>query len=179
MTTNEIIQIVMVITGLLSSLSTIAAVLLARKSFLANHERTKKQATIEYYTTTSNDAALPLQRAIMPIMGYEREYKQIRPDDAIWIENINGFRDKFFFFCRAMERFAVGINIGVFDFETFDRLSGQATVRLYKQLEALIENVRKSEISDFCNEFSLLVLKLELKRKEQKREGEIKYSVSA
>ena len=126
-------QMIIGIASLITSLGTIAAVTvaiialctakktlhiaekqfrIAEKSFLADHKRRKKQITIEFYSELSKNATVPLRRAISKALGekmIEYSYKPIRPDDPMWIDNID-LQHEFLTYCRSMERFAVGIS---------------------------------------------------------------------
>jgi len=78
------------------------------RSFLTDHERRRKQATIEYYEKISSKACGPLREAIgkllnEPITNYS--YRTIMPYDPIWVEN-QELHIKCFKYCRKMERFA-------------------------------------------------------------------------
>ena len=81
------IQIIIAISGLIASIGTIAAVLIARKSLLADHERRKKQATIEFcsnISNISNTETVPLRTEIKKSFGNDYGYNQIHPSDERW-----------------------------------------------------------------------------------------------
>jgi len=153
-------QILIGIASIITSVGTLLAVLVAiksfnvaKKSFLADHERRKKYATIEFYNIISNTASIPLRQAICEALGETLgaySYRQIRPDDAVWL-NSPDLQTKFITYCRQMERFATGVEIGIFDFDTFDRFSGKQTAMLFEQIKPLIEDRNSKRV--FCVEF--------------------------
>ena len=149
-------QMIIAIASLITSVGTILAVLIARKSFLADHERRKKQATIEFYSQLSLDATVPLRKAISKALNQkygESTYKQIHPDSPEW-ENNEELQIAFIYYCRCMERFAVGISNGVFHFETFNSFSGWQTALLFEQIKPLIEYYdEKNKKHNLCKEF--------------------------
>jgi len=158
----DVIQIILLIASVVSSTGTILAVLLARKSFLADHERRKKQSTIEFYDTVSNGSTLPLRQLIYSTYG---RIETITPSDDKYM-SMPELREKTRSYLRNMERLSTGINLGVYDFEVFYSLSGEPTIQLYKALMPLIEERRKSnDAVSFCIEFEKLYHEL-VKRKQ-------------
>ncbi len=156
------IQILIAITSLITSIGTIAAVVVALVALKADHERRKKQATIEYYNDISNNMTIPLRMAIKNTFG-EAEYiisQPINSNDDKWKSN-STLQEKFIYYCRNMERFSVGILNSIYDFETFDRCAGNSTVKLYRQIEFLIHKQRRdSNNKSFCKDFEILYNKL-------------------
>jgi len=76
-----------------------------------------------------------------------------------------------------MERFAVGINIGVFDFDTFNRFAGDSTSKLFEQIKPLIDNHRrKNHDYEFCAEFYILYSKLVAEQPKKLRKGDMIHS---
>jgi len=174
------IQMLIAIASLITSIGTIAAVLIAKKafhiaekSFRADHERRKKQVTIEYYNNIFITATIPLRQELRKAFG-ENYYKhRILPDDEKWKENTVLY-DRVITYCRSMERFAVGISIGVFDFDTFNRFSGKTTVMLFEQIQPIIEEKRKiMDYNAYCEEFQSLYLDLSRKQIPTRQDGSI------
>jgi hypothetical protein len=158
----DYIQLGLLIADLVASIGAILAVWIARKTFLADHERRKKQSTIEFYHTISNGAGLPLRDLIHKVYG---SLTTITPNDEKYKETPE-LREKTRSYFRNMERLAVGINCGIYDFEVFYRLSGEPTVQLFKALLPLIEDRRKAtDAVTFCIEFEKLCSELS-KRKQ-------------
>ena len=151
-----VVQILLSIASLVTGVGTIVAVCIARKSFLADHERRKKQATIEFYTQLSKEATVPLRKAICEALNetlVNYSYKQIHHSSSEWLDNEN-LQVRFTSYCRYMERFAVGISNGVFDFDTFNSFSGKPTAMLFEQIKPLIEyHDDKNKKHSLCQEF--------------------------
>jgi len=161
------IQMLIAIASLITSIGTIAAVLIAKKafriaekSFFIDHERRKKQVTIEYYNSIFNTATIPLRQELRKAFGENYYIHRFQQNDEKWKENTVLY-DKVITYCRSMEKFAVGISIGVFDFDTFDRMSGKTTVMLFEQIKPLIVEKRKTmDYNAYCEEFQSLCLNL-------------------
>jgi len=144
------IQLIMAMASVITGIGTISAVVVAVLSIQADHERKKKQATIEAYDQISNTATLPLWIALRETYGEDYSTKNIDED----IKNVDKkLKDIFLLYCRKMERFSVGIDINVYDFDTFYRLSGESTAELFKNIEPLIKRQRKKTDISFCDEF--------------------------
>ena len=164
-------QLFIGIATLLTSVGTIAAVIVAlkavnvaKKSFVADHLRRKQQATIEYYNELSNNITVPLRNEISVALGethYQISYTPIMPDSQIWKEN-RDLQIKVVKYCRNMERFAVGIKLGVFDFDTFYYIAGQSTAELFEQIHNLVNNtiITNRHKAQFCTEYVNLCEKL-------------------
>jgi len=105
----------------------------------------------------SNAATQPLRAAIRKKLK-SLNYEQIKHTDDIFKKK--SFQDKVYFYCRNMERFAVGIEIGVYDFDTFEKLSGETTMRLFNQIKPLIEHRRSYFDQSYCMEFEHLCQRL-------------------
>ena len=165
------INMSLVIIDFIASIGTLGAFIVAinmfrvtKKSFIMDNERLKKQSTIEYYNEISESTCIPLRLAIIgalkeSIANYS--YKTILPSDQIWIENYD-LKSKCFSYCRKMERFAVGIKLDIYDYETFYNIAGETTAQLFQQIEKLIEKdgYTSSYKTEFCNEYIILCRKL-------------------
>jgi hypothetical protein len=133
-------------------------------SLHSGHLRRKKQSTIEYYTKLSNENVLPLRRAIAKTLGeplIKPSYKVIYPSSRKWRLN-EDLQEKFVAYVRAMDRFAVGIRLKIFDYDTFYRIAGKSTGELYNQIRRLIceAEVPSQFPQEFCMEYELLCKKL-------------------
>jgi hypothetical protein len=166
------IQMVIGIASLITSIGTIAAVLVARQSFIADHERRKKQVTIEFYNNISNNYTIPFREELRKVFGEDYYHHTIQPEEDKWKNNPD-LQIKFRYYCRNMERLAVGIAIGVFDFDTFNRLAGKTNAMLFNKIEQLIEAKRNSIGLRFCEEFERFYLELKLKHLPNNPEGKI------
>lgn len=161
------IQLIIGISSFITSIGTLAAVIVAikmfsvaKKSFLKDHERRKKQSTIELYNEISNNSSGPLRLAISDALKEshtEITYKPILPDDPIWTNNPE-LRIKLMKYCRNMERLAVGIRIGVYDYKTFCSIAGNSTADLFLQIRRLLDKMGpvNNYRNDFCIEYRKL-----------------------
>jgi len=65
-----------------------------------------------------------------------------------------------------MERFAVGINKGVFDEDTFYDVAGRTTIELYQKIEIVLNtikhlNINNNNNNEFCPEYRKLYSRIE------------------
>jgi len=137
-----IMNLVNTATNIGTFIGAIAAVVIAWRTMRADHERRKKQATIELTS---------------------------------WIDD-DKLQQNSLVYCNKMDRLAISIEIGVYDFNTYCRVFGVTTIKLYDQLKPFIEENRKTN-QKFCKEFENLYDRIELSRtKIERNSGEIKYS---
>jgi|GEM_PF-3621368 len=159
-------QMISGISSLITSIGTFAAVIVAinmfvitKNSIIEENRRHKKQSTIEYYNTLSNDAVPPLMEALSKALGKsETEIieRTIIPTDQLWIE-YPGLKSRVIYYCRCMERFAVGIEIGIFDYDTFYAFSGKTVACLFLQIRNILNKI---EPTNFCAKYKLFCEKL-------------------
>ncbi|WFF71813.1 DUF4760 domain-containing protein [Proteiniclasticum sp. QWL-01] len=115
---------------------------LTKKSFIADHERRKKQSTIEFY-------------GHLKIVSYELDrileefLKDIRITNELMInadsnpkvkEALEAIRD----YLDLIEGFSVGINTEVYDLSIFMRIAGRSTTNKYEKLKEYIDLRRTS-----------------------------------
>ena len=166
------------VSNLITYITALAALIISIKSFIADHDRRKKQSTIEYYNKISSEACGPLRKAIMKelketLINYS--YRTIMPDDKIWKKN-KKLQKKCFKYCRFMERFAVGIKLNIYDYKTFFNIAGTTTAKLFQQIQYLINEDFHSNFQSyiFCVEYKNLCGKL-LKQILSRNHSLIKY----
>jgi len=117
----------------------LAGIFLALKSFLADHERRRKQATIEF-THKIMLLRQPLLRQIEHIFKKD----VINVSDSRYANDVDlqwSIRD----FLSIMERMATGVNIGVYDLNVYTLITGTATINTYKMLSPVIDYARHSD----------------------------------
>ena len=137
----------MLITSLITSICTVVTLLLAYISFRADHRRRKRQATIEFYHEISLNVSIPLRQLIMT--KYNRFSHTPIPPEEISLEdeeNID-FRLAFIRYCRSMERFAVGIEAGVYDYYIFSCFSAEDIANVIEKHHK--ERPKKNRIDAF------------------------------
>jgi hypothetical protein len=142
------------------------------RSFKADHERRKKQATIEYinmirpeYRKINN---LLLEKFGNDPIG-ESEIKKIIEDHELWskLKDILGM----------FEHLATGINTGVFDIQILNRMAGSYIIIVYDRFFVYIRERRKATGNNFLfDEYEFLINRLKSIRMKRKEKGDIKLS---
>ncbi|MGK3994518.1 DUF4760 domain-containing protein [Sorangium sp. So ce1024] len=140
MSTSEAISICLSSLGFITSLATL---LLAIQTLRADHERRKKQATIEY----ANDIRdLWQQRRVTIENGINRRIentsKPLTPEEVQTIKDSPDLRDAVREFLARLEHLSVGVNTCVFDKNILYRMSGSYLIRVYEFMEPYIISVR-------------------------------------
>ena len=108
---------------------------LGKRSFNADHERRKKQATIEHYSRICNEFREALKR-INAKFPDDKVVKIHNPvDDKDMLDDVATY-------LSHMEKFAIGINTNIYDFDVFKRMSGVWAVRYYDRFKEAIEYLR-------------------------------------
>lgn len=110
--------------------------LLQTQSILADHERRKKQSTLEFYTNIYPQLS-KLRTKITDVFGNE----YIMPNDSRYAEDIN-IQKTIYEYLVIIERFAVGVNTGIYDINIFVNTSGKVVADMYKKLSPIIEEMR-------------------------------------
>lgn len=122
-----------------------------------DHERRRKQATIEYFDN-------------LTLQLYEKEtvfnekYNELGVDIAMLDADVE--LDKVATeVLSAFERLCVGINTGIFDFDILDRMAGSYLINTYTYFCPYIEKKRrdKSQTSAYV-EFENAINKIKMKR---------------
>lgn len=144
---NMLIGVSTIITNLFLSVGVVIAVfqlvqmkketLLQFKTTKADHERRRKQSTIEFYNEIYpylRDCKVEIANAFGE--GY------VTPDDKRYQENPS-LQKAINEYLTIIERFAVGVNAGIYDVNVFARTSGKVVSDTYKRLSPVIENMRK------------------------------------
>jgi hypothetical protein len=113
---------------------------LMKKGFSADHERRKKQATIEFYTSISKSKEY--------IEALNKIDAQFPDDQVIQINDIKDDRvmkNAIRVFLSYMEHFCVGLNTDIYDLPVFERMAGLYTRRWYDKLKNIIDNSRTGQ----------------------------------
>jgi len=160
-----------------TSIATIGLVLgiynirLVEKTFKADHERRKKQATIEYVGQILREARFKIDahyRSNKSLTDEQVSTLIANPaDSAEWRNAIGVF-----------EHLAVGINAGVYDKDILYRMAGGYITTLFTFVEPYIKAARKQYPRAYC-EFQELAR--EFKKRHENNEpilgiGDIKHS---
>lgn len=144
---DALVAISTIITNLFLSLGVVIAVfqliqmrkgnLLELNNMKADHERKKKQSTIEFY----NEIYPYLRDCKAEIVSAFGE-GYVTPDDKRYKEN-SILQKAINEYLIIIERFAVGVNAGIYDINIFAKTSGKIVCDTYKRLSPVIENMRK------------------------------------
>jgi hypothetical protein len=119
-----------------------------------NHDRKKKQSTIEFYNTIS----LESERFSDNIGGKFWDTKSILSNE---VSNKSVSR-----YLSRLERLAIGVKSDIYDFETIYIMSGDYLIKRYEELKEYIEYTREARIlKNHYREFELMVKRLENRRK--------------
>ena len=117
------------------------------------NERERKQATISAFE-------LLQEKALTNLVTFKKK------DSEVIVDNLNDSKMKEAYDdCRALiaycEHFAVGVNEGIYDFGTADKLGGLHLIFLYKNVEPIITQARKRTNNEcpYC-EFEKLATRL-------------------
>jgi hypothetical protein len=144
---NDLVTITTIIANCAVVIGVIIAVLQLRKmrisnelqqrAIIADHERRKKQSTIEFAHQILEERTI----ATSKINAAFPNGKVINVVDTEYSGDVKKAVTRYL---NLMERFSVGINIGVYDIDVFMRITGFATIAFYKRLEPVILEGRRS-----------------------------------
>lgn len=140
------------------------------RTMRADHERRKKQATIEYVNQTRTRYR-PISRKLAIKFGEGTVINLDQIDEEIK-EDIKAF-------LSIVEHLAVGINTKVYDLQILERMSGKYFISMFRKLQPYINERRRiqSMPSLYC-EFEIMVEDIKKIKGEIKKnlEGKINYS---
>jgi len=115
----------------------------------ADHDRQKKQSTIEFYNALSSDSYQFLDE----IKGTVITIEKVTADKALQKSVIR--------YLSRLERLAIGTAADVYDFEILCLMSGRYLIKKYEQFQLYIHAVRMNKNAPMLyKEFELLVKKL-------------------
>jgi len=116
----------------------------------ADHDRQKKQSTIEFYNSISSESQVLLDN----IVGKSLDLSSVNSDKAL--------RKSVIRYLSRLERLAIGVASDVYDFEVLALMSGRYLSKKYIQFEKYIEEARiAKEAPMLYKEFELLVTKID------------------
>lgn len=136
------------------------------KSYVQDHKRRKKQATIEFYDTICeklyelNANTDPTLGGIAPTIENIANNIQLKADVTKILS--------------TYERFSAGVNSGIFDLDLIDRMAGSYLIVLFSRFLPYIEEIRKdaSRKSSYV-EFEHLVMEIKKRRSTYHNKGSI------
>ena len=103
------------------------------KTYKADHERRKKQSTIEYINSVRDKYKVVARKLTAKFGEKVINVDEIEPDDKEHIKE----------FLSIVEHLSVGILSEVYDFQILKRMSGRYLRRMYEKLQPYINDVRK------------------------------------
>ena len=130
--------------------------LFLKKQFLANYEVAKKKATIDFFNETKKQAK-EIERQLFK--NQKIDWETVSKNDDLYYEIKE--------YLGLLEHFCVGVNIGIYDFDVANRLSGSFFINKYEQMYQIIIEIRKvRNDNSLYNEFEGMVYNLKSTRKE-------------
>lgn len=143
---STIVEVSTIVTNIFLSVGAVIAVfqliqmkksnILQSKSLMADHERRKKQSTLEFYSDIYPYLS-EFRTKITDIFGNG----YVTPDDVRYTQD-KDIQRMIYEYLVIIERFAVGINSGIYDINVFAKTSGKVVSDMYKKLSPIIENMR-------------------------------------
>lgn len=120
----------------------------------ADHDRQKKQSTIEFYNLISTDS----YQFLDDIKNKTLDLASVNSDKAL--------RKSVIRYLSRLERFAIGIASDVYDFEILCLMSGRYLSKKFNQFKPYIEEARINKNAPMLyKEFELLIAKIDAYRK--------------
>ena len=143
---NTIVDVSTIITNIFLSVGAVIGVfqliqmkksnILQSKSLMADHERRKKQSTLEFYSDIYPYLS-EFRIKITDVFGNG----YVTPDDVRYNQNTD-IQKMIYEYLVIIERFAVGIYSGIYDINIFAKTSGKGVSDMYKKLSPIIEDMR-------------------------------------
>jgi hypothetical protein len=156
---------------ILSTVIAVVALWLVTKTFKADHERRKKQATIEYVGQILRDARYKIDshRSSEDLTNEQVSALIANPADSAEWRNAIG----------AFEHLAVGVNAGVYDKDILYRMAGGYITRLFTYVEPYVQAARGNNYPRAYCEFEALAHEFEERHRNNEPllgKGDIKHS---
>lgn len=144
----------------LGFIGVILSIWFARRGAIADHDRRKKQATIEYLHKLR-----PSWRDCHGILYGKFEERQLSSTHAMEIWGDAKLSRAASELLNLLEHLSVGVNTDVYDVEIVDRACGSYLIRLHEMMSSYIKLLReKYQNPRLYSEFSLIVRNFEKKR---------------
>lgn len=167
----DIIQIVSFGIAILTAIAAIYNIRLFVKSFHADHERRKKQATIEY--------TAHLLRECRSAIDAKYKFQTLTEDDMNRIRGNSEEEAELRKIMGTIEHLSVGINTGVYDKDILYRMSASYFISIFKRMRPFIDYMRKEFSQNAYTELEQIAKEFEGSKKGviiRKSKGEIKFS---
>lgn len=152
--------------SILAAVISLISLFISIKSYIQDHKRRKKQATIEFYNTICGelyDVSASIDKALG---GIEPTVDNIQNSTQLKIDVTK--------MLSTYERFSVGVNSGVFDLDLTDRMAGSYLIILLTKFSPYIQELRKDANRKYSYvEFERLVLEIKKRRSTYHNKGKI------
>ncbi len=125
------------VSGIIALVISIITAVILFLTFVQDHRRRKKQATIEYYQR--------ICELLYEISGRITKKSKVMP---MTFENISAdpeFLHEVRYFLTTYERFCVGINTGIYDIHIVERMTGNYLPEMYEKLSSYIGGNRRDQ----------------------------------
>src|SRR5215208_4734108 len=137
MTTYEIATLIL---GIIGGAFVIIQIYVAVRAYKAEHERQKKQATIEYVK-----AIRPLYREAKIKVDQKFGDRTLSESDVEELEKDFDSKESLKNLLSILEHASVGMNAGVFDKDLWYRMSATFLIRIYRRFYAYIKKVQQRQ----------------------------------
>ncbi len=158
----KIETLISLIALLISVLSLFVSLYYNRK----DHERRRKQATIEYFEEMTSKLYNVQAKFNLKLTQLDIDIDMLDTD----LELLKDATEVL----AAFERLCVGVNTNIFDIDILDRMAGSYLIIMYTRFSPYIEKVRRdsSRINSY-KEFECVVDKIKKKRNPLSRSGRL------
>lgn len=165
-------EIMTLITAVIGVLLIAGELALGVWALRAEHERQKKQATIEYLLNIR-----PLYKQLWNDVQNRFGYDIITETMVKALENEHEIRREIKELLATLEHASVGMNTGVYDKDLWYRMSASFLIRLYNRLRTYIKYVQSHNPNAYI-EFEGIVQEFEERKRKAyvEEKGNIKYS---
>lgn len=168
----DIFELIKVIILTVTASGALLQIVTITKSFNADHERRKKQATIEYLNNV-REKYTSLTFELINKFGSDpigvKEVKEIRDDHMLWY--------KVKFLLGQFEHLAAGVNTKVFDIHLVNRASGSYVIGIFEFFSVYIYETRKMSNNNLLySEYEDLVNQIKSLRLNHDKNGDMEYS---
>jgi len=107
---------------------------LMQKTFKADHERRKKQSTVEYLNNIREQYRGLTNKLLSKFDENAINLSEIDAETKVEIKEL----------LSILEHLSTGVNTGVYDYDIIKRMSGSYLVNRYKQMLPYIDNAQKT-----------------------------------
>ena len=147
----------------LMCITAVVGVIIAKITLNANHERRRKQATIEFFYHIEREYADAL-------MVIEKKFPKNEVINVCDVKQDNVLLEAIEKYLSFMENMSVGINTNVYDIHVFDRMAGAFAINWFDTLRVIIASFRQDidsrglQKTYLYGDFEKLVLNLKEER---------------